>query len=75
MTARTTDIVTAAQVRLRLDRLLDELAAARRTPLRSNAIYMADLQADIVACRASYVAAAVFELAILHGIAHGRSQG
>lgn len=75
MAARTTPIVSAAQAKTRLAGLLDELAAARRTPLAANAAYMADLEAEIAACHATYVAAAVVELATLRGAAHGRNQG
>jgi hypothetical protein len=75
MGARTTEIVSAAQARSQLHGLLDERSAALRTPLADNATYMADLAADIAACRAAYVAAAVTELALLSGLAHGRNQG
>lgn len=75
MPARTTEVVSASEARSRLDVLLDERAAALRTPLGDNAAYMADLEADIAAQRAAYVGAAVAELAILRGIAHGRDQG
>ena len=73
--SRTTEIVSAAQARTRLDSLLDERAAALRTPLGANAAYMADLEADIATCRATYVAVAVTELAMLQGAALGRNQG
>jgi hypothetical protein len=75
LTARTTEIVSAAKARSRLHGLLDERSAALRTPLGANGLYMADLEAEIAACRATYVAAAVTELALLHGAAHGRNQG
>lgn len=75
MAARTQEIVSAAQARTRLDHLLDERDAALRSPLGANAVYMADLEADIAVCRATYTAAAVIELALLQGAAHGRNQG
>lgn len=75
MAARTTPIVSAAHAKTRLAGLLEELAAARRTPLAANEAYMADLESEIAACHATYVAAAVFELATLQGAAHGRNQG
>ena len=75
MAARTQDLVSAAHARTRLDDLLEERRAALRSPLGANPIYMADLEADIATCRATYVAAAVFELALLQGAAHGRRQG
>lgn len=73
--ARTTHIVSAAQARNQLAGLLDERSVALRTPLAANETYMADLEAEIAACHATYVAAAVTELALLHGAAHGRNQG
>lgn len=75
MAARTTPIVSAAKARSQLHCLLDERSAALRSPLADNPVYMADLEADIAACRAAYVAAAVTELALLQGAAHGRNQG
>jgi hypothetical protein len=75
MAARTSDPVSAAQARTRLDSLLDERAVALRCGLASNEAYMADLEADIAACRATYVAVAVTELAMLQGAALGRNQG
>ena len=75
MPARTTDSVSATQARHHLAELLEELTAARRTPLARNAAYMADLEADIAATRAAYVTAAVTELAVLRGATHGRPQG
>lgn len=75
MAARTTAIMSAAHARTQLEGLLDERAAALRSPLAANAIYMDDLDADIAACRATYVAAAVTELALLRGAVLGRNQG
>ena len=75
MAARTEHVVSAAQARTRLDSLLDEREAALRTPLGANPAYMADLDAEIAACRATYVAVAVTELAMLQGAALGRNQG
>jgi hypothetical protein len=67
--------VSASQARSLLDGLLEERSTVLRTPLAANETYMADLEAEIAACRAAYVAAAVTELALLHGAAHGRHQG
>lgn len=75
MAPRTTDLVSATRAHHHLAELLEERAAARRTPLAGNAAYMADLEADIVASTAAYVSAAVTELAVLRGAAHGRPQG
>jgi hypothetical protein len=67
--------MSAAHARTQLDTLLDELRVARRSPLAANTTYMADLEAEIAACRATYVAAAVTELALLRGAVLGRNQG
>ena len=75
MATRTTTVVSAAHAKTQLTGLLDERMAALRTPLAANDAYMADLEAEIAACRATYVAAAVTELALLSGAAHGRNQG
>jgi hypothetical protein len=75
MATRTTTVVSAAHAKSQLAGLLDERLAALRTPLGANTLYMADLEAEIAACRATYVAAAVLELALLRGAAHGRNQG
>lgn len=75
MRARTTEIVSAAHARSQLDCLLTERSAALRSPLATNRAYMDDLEAEIAAYRAAYVAAAVVELAVLQGAARGRNQG
>jgi hypothetical protein len=75
MAGRTTQIVSAAHARSQLAGLLDERTAALRTPLAGNEAYMSDLEAEIAACRATYIAAAVTELALLQGAATGRNQG
>lgn len=75
MGARTTYVVSAAHAKTQLAELLDERSAALRTPLADNQAYMADLEAEIAACHATYVAAAVTEMALLQGAAHGRNQG
>lgn len=67
--------MSAAKARSRLDVLLDERCAALRSPLAANASYMDDLEAEIAACRETYVAAAVIELALLRGVLTGRNQG
>ena len=67
--------MSAAHARSRLDRLLTERSTALRSPLAANRIYMDDLEAEIAAYRAAYVAAAVVELALQQGSARGRNQG
>jgi len=75
MAARTSPVVSAVQARHQLDELLEERFVARLAGLGDNATYMGDLEADIAACRAAYVAAAVTELALLQGARFGRNQG
>jgi hypothetical protein len=75
MRARTSSVMSATEARTRLDVLLGERAAALRTVLAGNPIYMSDLEAEIATCRATYVVAAVTELALLRGAVHGRPQG
>ena len=75
MATRTTPSVSAVDARHRLEDLLHERSAARRSVLGHNATYMADLEADIAVSRAAYVAAAVLELVLLRGAALGRLQG
>lgn len=67
--------VSATEARHHLHVLLEERTAAERTPLAANPAYMADLEADIARSRAAYLAAAVTEIALLRGAAHGRLQG
>ena len=68
-------MMSASHARSILDGLLEERRVARCSPLGVNGIYMADLEAEIAACRATYVAAAVTELALLRGAVLGRNQG
>ncbi len=75
MAARTTHHVSAAGLASRLTDLLEERRTALRSPLAGIGLYMDDLEAEIDACRAAYVGAAVTELALLRGAAHGRPQG
>lgn len=75
MPARTSGVMSASHARSILDGLLDERRAARQSPLGINATYMADLEAEIAAFHATYVAASVTELALLRGAAFGRNQG
>lgn len=70
-----TGSVTAATARERLEGLLRERTAALHSVLGHNTTYMADLDADIAACRAAYVGAAVTELALRRSRLHGRLHG
>jgi hypothetical protein len=65
----------AAELRERMALLEAERALAALTGLREDAAYMADLDADIAAASATYVAVAVTELASLRGQLHGTLQG
>jgi hypothetical protein len=53
----------SVNARRELDRLLDERRTALHAGLGDNATYMADLDADLDAARATYVGAAVTEIA------------
>lgn len=75
MGSRTKEIVSAANARSQLADLLVERRTALRSPLAANEAYMGHLEAEIAACRETYVAAAVTELALLRGAITGRNQG
>jgi hypothetical protein len=75
LAARTTPVMSAAHAHSLLAALLDERRAALRSPLGVNRAYMDDLEAEIAASHATYVAAAVTELALIRGAVLGRNQG
>jgi len=75
MRARTTQDVSAAKARSRLNTLLEERSTALRTPLAANRVYMDSLEADIAASRAAFVGAAVTEVAVLRAEVFGRQYG
>jgi len=54
---------SATDIRLRLELLETERAAALQTALRHDAVYMTDLREEIVATRHAYVGSAVAEIA------------
>ena len=58
-------VVTAADMKGRLDELESERAFALHAGLGSNRLYMADLEEEIEAVRAAYVGSAVVEIACL----------
>jgi hypothetical protein len=58
-------MTTAHDVRLELGRLVAERLDAIEAGLGNNAAYMRELEADLVAARASYVGLAVTEIATL----------
>ena len=65
----------AAAVRLHLEHLATERYVALETGLGDNATYLADLDAELVACRAAYVGSAVVEIAMLRGELGERNVG
>jgi hypothetical protein len=67
--------MTAADMRLNLERLTAERFEAAASPLRDNATYMEDLDTDLAAARATYVGLAVTEIATFRGELSGRQQG
>jgi hypothetical protein len=67
--------MTASDLRQQLGRLMAERLDATEAGLRSNALYMRDLEADLHAAREAYVGLAVTELASLRGELSGRPAG
>ncbi|HEX8205163.1 MAG TPA: hypothetical protein VF587_03790 [Solirubrobacteraceae bacterium] len=67
--------MTAADLRISLQRLETERAAATSSPLSDNALYMDDLEADLEAAREAYVGLAVTELATLRAELSGPQRG
>lgn len=67
--------MTALDVRLHLGRLAAERLDAIEAGLGDNAIYMRELDEDLVAARASYVGLVVTEIATLRGQLFGAQTG
>jgi hypothetical protein len=67
--------MTATDARIQLQRLQVERLDAVEAGLGENALYMADLETDIEASRAAYVALAVTEIASLRAQLSGANQG
>jgi hypothetical protein len=67
--------MTATDARVQLQRLQAERLDAVEAGLGENDLYMADLETDIEASRAAYVALAVTEIASLHAQLSGANQG
>jgi len=61
--------------RSRLQELHRERSLAQMTPLAGETAYMADLDSEIAATQAAYVAAAVIEIATLHAHLGERNRG
>jgi hypothetical protein len=66
---------SAAEIRAHLGRLFKELRQAESAGLSLVEPYMADLAAEIAACRAVFVAAAVTEIAVLRAEMSGTLVG
>jgi hypothetical protein len=67
--------MTATNARQQLQRLQAERLDAVDAGLSENALYMADLESDILASRVAYVALAVTEIASLRGQLSGPQRG
>jgi hypothetical protein len=68
-------VTTAVDARSRLERLQAERLDATEAGLAANAVYMADLHADIAAARAAYVGLAMTEVATLRAELGGTQVG
>jgi hypothetical protein len=66
---------SAAEIRAHLDRLFLEWSQAESAGLGILGPYMADLAAEIAACRAAFVAASVSEIALLRAELSGIQVG
>jgi hypothetical protein len=67
--------MTAYDMRLYLAGLMAERLEATEANLDSNALYMRDLDDDLVAAREAYIGLAVTEIATLRGELSGRQVG
>jgi hypothetical protein len=75
MTAMSTPTLTATDVKRHLDLLNEERELAVEIGLAADGAYMADLEDEIVACRAAYVGAAVTEIASMRAELSGALLG
>ena len=67
--------LTATDVKRQLDLLHEERLLAVEIGLAADGAYMADLEDEIVACRAAYVGAAVTEIATMRAELSGALLG
>jgi hypothetical protein len=78
-TIRSMEIVetsaSAVEIRAHLDRLFQEWRQAESAGLGLLGPYIADLAAEIAACRVAFVATAVSEIAVLRGELFGIQVG
>jgi hypothetical protein len=67
--------VNAHELRMHLASLMDERLDATEAGLGANAIYMAELEEDLVAAREAFIGMAVTEIASLRAQLSGRQSG
>jgi hypothetical protein len=75
MTEMSTPTLTATEVKRHLELLHEERQLAIEIGLAADGAYMADLEDEIVACRAAYVGAAVTEIATIRAALSGPLNG
>jgi hypothetical protein len=75
MTTMSTPTLNATDVKRHLDLLHEERQLAVEIGLAADGAYMADLEEEIVACRAAYVGAAVTEIATMRAELSGPLTG
>jgi hypothetical protein len=68
-------VMRAHDMRLHLAGLMAERLEAAEANLDSNALYMRELEDDLVAAREAYIGLAVTEIATLRGELSGRQVG
>jgi hypothetical protein len=67
--------MSSTEIRARLMDLARERLEAESQGLGANGAYMADLEEEIRAYRIALVGARVTDVAVLHGMLHGRNLG
>ena len=67
--------MSAGAISAHLFELAEERAAAERVGLDANAVYMAELEAEVVTYRLALVGALVTEIAVFRGELLGRNVG
>jgi hypothetical protein len=75
MDQMSTTTLTATEAKHQLDLLHEERQLAIETGLAADGAYMADLEDEILACRAAFVGAAVTEIASMRASFSGTLQG
>jgi hypothetical protein len=67
--------MSSTEIRARLMELARERLEAECQGLSVNQAYMADLDEEVLTYRAALVGARVTDIAVLHGMLHGRNLG